>query len=457
MVAKQLVCNKWPKQCSLCRCMAAIRPHQGCHNCQASIICPPVSELLNEDQMRNRMKRLGSIRTAICDHQVALVLGAGVSKPSKMPMWSALISKMMGYAVEWELLQRYYCCKTGEDKRKIKNQLDLTRKLIKQKIYLLGGVNTLESAEYVAQFFDDPTAETWMREGLPEAAIRTMIERIIDSSLSPDELFNEDAPPGTGSLAERVETLGWNAVAKLNTMFAISYLLSAENGIHQAMTYNYDPLVQEHMMGIFGVNPDNIITHPGKWNPMAGSSDLREIYHVHGFVSGKRHKQTNLKNVYPDESGSLVLSEDSYYRIEQKEAYNWSSSIQSNFLNRYNCIFVGFSAEDYNFRRILRQRGDNMQDGADESKKDQPLHYLILTIDDWVRDTYKSVCSAYWDEYEKEKILPKPKQEEVAEATKCLLQHILDSREKYWKRFGIIPIWVSVEEIPSLLASLLTP
>lgn len=454
MVTEQLVCNKWPRRCSLCKFVTTIKPYQGCHDCQTSIICPPVSELLNEDQMRDRAEHLGTIREAIRGRQAALVLGAGVSKPSKMPMWSALISKMMGYAVEWELLQRYYCSKTEEDKRKINSQLDLTRKLIKQKIYLLGGVNTLESAEYVAQFFDDPTAELWMREELPEAAIRTMIERIIDSSLSPDMLFNEDAPPGAGSLAERVEALGWNAVAKLNTMFAVSYLLSVDNGIHLAMTYNYDPLVQEHMTEIFGIRPDHITTHPGKWNPMTGSSDLREIYHVHGFVSGNRHKQKNWKNVYPDESGLLVLSEDSYYRIEQKEAYNWSSSIQSYFFNRYNCVFVGFSAEDYNFRRILRQRGDNIQNGA---QKDKPVHYLILTIDDWVKDTYKSVCSAYWDEYEKEKLLPKPKQEEVAKATKCLLQHILDSREKYWKRFGIIPIWVTVAEIPSLLAGLVSP
>lgn len=321
----------------------------------------------------------------------------------------------------------------------------------------------MEAAEYVAQFFDDVTIEDDLRDSLPDASIRSMIYRILEDSYTPIELLRIDCEKkcttdpvfshvvgkldAGGTAVDAISGVDAKEVAGLNTMFAVSYLMAHKKGIHKAITYNYDPLVQEHMLDLYGIDRSNILTHPGKWGKKAQKAkrDLREIYHVHGFVAGMRHKNRDCPEVFPSESGLLVLSEDSYYRIEREEAYNWSSSIQSGFLNKYDCLFVGFSADDYNFRRILRQMGRKHSD-------DRRTHYLILTIDDWIVNTYEDVCHTCFKDSTKidEKTVKK-----ISQDTVLLLQYILQCRAEYWKRFNIYPIWVTVNEIPQLLTSLI--
>ncbi len=401
------------------------------------------------------------MKNGIKNGQVALVLGAGISKPSGMPLWGPLISKMMGYAIQYDLVgktePRLHALNSPEGMRLLKQ----SNNLIGDDLRLLGKVNPLEAAEYVVQLFYDGVSKGRVRRELEEAAIASMICRIVGASQRPEELlFNKNAKPllparekevtkNGVSLPDAVKKHGMASIASRNTMFAVAYLLSAANGIRCAMTYNYDPLVQEHMMDLYGVEESQLITHPGRWNQnVVGGNDVREIYHVHGFVPGQRHLDRHCERVFPPFSGPLVLSEDSYYRIEREEAYNWSSSIQSYFLNKYNCLFVGFSADDYNFRRILRQRG--ITDAAD------PLHphYLILTVDDWIQNIYQDVCHA---NISKNSTISKDGAKEVSQDSILLLQYALEARTDYWNRFGIVPIWVTVDEIPELLTSLLEP
>lgn len=385
-----------------------------------------------------------------------MVLGAGISKPSEMPLWGPLISEMMGYAIQYDLMGKAEPRLYTKDSLEGGHLLEQSRKLIDGRLQLLGKVSPLEAAEYVVQLFYDGVAEGQTRRQMEEAAVASMIYRIINASKTPENLLFSKAPPlpkvkaavskGT-PLHKAVQKKGIAKIAARNTMFAVAYLLSAQNGIDCAMTYNYDPLVQEHMLDLYGVEETQLVTHPGQWNQDAVKTDgMREIYHVHGFVPGQRHLDRHCDRVFPLSSGPLILSEDSYYRIEREEAYNWSSSIQSYFLNRYNCLFVGFSADDYNFRRILRQRG--VADGTYPSQ----VHYLILTIDDWIRDIYQNVCRA---NIAKDSTMSANEVKKLSQNSILLLQYALEARADYWKRFGIIPIWITVNEIPQLLISLL--
>ena len=423
--------------------------------CGSSLSHPPVDSLLHETQRDQQNKYIERVKESIRNGQTALVLGAGISKPSEMPLWGPLISKTMGYAIHYDLAgkrqPRFYTKDTPEGKC----LLDQSKDLIDGKLQLLGKVNPLEAAEYVVQLFYDGVSRGRTRRKLEEAAITSMIGRIVDVSKTPKELLLKDAPElkdkvsrGTG-LPEAVADAGAAEIAARNTMFAVSYLLSAENGIRHAMTYNYDPLVQEHMLDLYGMKEEHLITHPGQWNKDAiGNADAREIYHVHGFVPGQRHLDRHCDQVFPSSHGPLVLSEDSYYRIEREESYNWSSSIQSYLLNKYDCLFVGFSADDYNFRRILRQRG--VTENADPSHP----HYLILTIDDWVQNIYQDVCRA---NIGKDSTMNVDGVKKLSRDSILLLQYALEARANYWKRFMINPIWITVNDIPRLLTSLLAP
>lgn len=424
--------------------------------CDATVNFPAIDNLLHQEQRQQRNTYISHVKDGIKNGQAALVLGAGISKPSEMPLWGSLISEMMGYAIQYDLVGKAAPRLYTKDSPEGGHLLEQSRNLTSGSLQLLGKVNPLEAAEYVVQLFYDGATKGQARRQMEEAAVASMICQIVNASKTPkDLLFSKGTPlpdlrdavnNGT-PLPEAIKKKGMAEIAARNTMFAIAYLLSAANGIHCAMTYNYDPLVQEHMLDLYGVDKAQLITHPGQWSKdTAKAGETREIYHVHGFVAGQRHLDRHCDRVFPSSSGPLILSEDSYYRIEREEAYNWSSSIQSYFLNRYNCLFVGFSADDYNFRRILRQRG-----ATDEAEPTHP-HYLILTIDDWIRDIYQDVCRA---NIGKDSTMSANDVEKLSQDSILLLQYALEARADYWKRFGIIPIWITVDEIPQLLTSLL--
>lgn len=453
--SQRLVCEKWqicPDGHRECRQGGS----QPC-GCQSAVIRPKTSAILNDSQKGDQKRYITGIKEHIRKDQAALVLGAGISKPSKMPLWGGLISKMMGYAIQYDQLGKHeFSNVKTSGKAEYARLLKLSKELTDGKLELLGKVNTLESAEYVAQLFDTQVDNAMIRRRLEEGAIHGMVKQLVDRSLSPTDLLQDpkDGLPGADSkiasgktAAQVVHKAGPRKVAARNTMFAVSYLMAAEHGIHRAMSYNYDPLVQEHMLDLYGMNEVQLLTHPGLWGAGKGGNGVRELYHVHGFVPGERQLARGSDRVFPSESGPLVLSEDSYYRIEREEAYNWSSSIQSYFLNRYHCVFVGFSADDYNFRRILRQMGDKSEDGR------QRRHYLIMTIDDWIGDVYADVCRAQtWKGSGK---LTKTEVDGIAKDATLLLRYVLNCRAAYWSRFNICPIWVTVKEIPDLLVDLI--
>ena len=431
-----------------------------CDGCEFKEAPKSVVELLNNNQIKDRNNRIADIKESIHKGKAALVLGAGVSVPSGMPMWDELISKLLGYALQYDLLNDCLLHgSTAEERKKFEEPIHLTQGMIDGNLCILGNVNTLESAEYVAQLCCDCNAEKWIQEKLPELSIKSMVSQLISSSDGPQDLIEKEQNKRTERGEEKytdAELREPENTANMNTMFAVANLMACDNGIHQAVTYNYDPLVQEHLMDLYSIPARSILTHPGRWNEYNDDTpNLRQFYHIHGFVCGNRHLKdchdTDWERVYPQETGPLVLSEDSYYRIEQREAYNWSSSIQSYFFNKYNCIFVGFSAEDYNFRRILRQMGDTL-DGEGNAKTSHPWHYLILTVDGWVKDIYKAVCRAYWKSHKKVK---EDASDQIGQDTKYLLQKVLASREQYWVRFGIKPIWVTKDDIPGLLTGFL--
>ena len=440
--------------------------------CLSKIVYPSVESILSKGLLEHRANFIDKIKESIHSRQAALALGAGISVPSRMPRWSGLISQMMGYAIQYRHISPKFSGVTDNDEDpfdKLINNIDaetnsdaigsrimrLTDAMINNKLQLLTNVNALESAEYVAQYFDDVSSRKEIRNALPEASICAMVRKIINHSLSPDDLLRNLCDDSTENYAkyanaikEKDESL-YQDIAKLSTIFSVSYLMWHNKGIRKSMTYNYDPLVQEHMINLYNADFNNIITHPGKWSNKSADIDTRELYHVHGFVAGKRHLSTGLSDVYPSDSGTLILSEDSYYRVEQEEAYNWSSSVQSYFLNKFNCIFIGFSAEDYNFKRILRQKGrDSLEKG--------PAHFLVLTIDDWITRTYEDVCRYHL--YEKTEVTHSTDTnliDEIYRDTVLILQNILMCRERYWSRYNIFPIWVTIKEIPELLVSLI--
>ena len=76
-----------------------------------------------------------------------------------------------------------------------------------------------------------------------------------------------------------------------------------------------------------------------------------------------------------------------------------------------------------------------------------PRHYLILTINELVKDIWMSICRSH--------LSKGTTAENIRRDTLMLLRKLLYMKENYWARYGFYPIWVSVDDIPETLLSLI--
>lgn len=412
------------------RCFLKDADLKECHNvCPSCVSLPTVELLLDPDARKNRSRYQMEIRQAIAEDCATLVLGAGVSMPMGMPNWLGLISKMAGYARQY-VDHADEGLKDNEDVRRL--CVGLEKELISGELTLFNGVNVLESGQYIEQALRDVAGKKSVQELLKET-----LSIIVARSLTPTQWIEEKWKKDYPRCSPRRNRL---LAAGHNSLCAAAYLLCAKHGFRRALTYNFDTLVQEYLIDIFQVNPDRIFTHPGEWSkyPRKGVRDPIDMFHVHGCIP----RRENLKKpscAFPKKSERIILTESSYYDTEQSGAYNWQNSLQSYYLNRDHCVFVGFSADDYNFRRILRQMGSEKH----------PKHYLILTIDNVAQETWATVC--------RRRLFSNVTAEQVREEALQLLKLQLDMKTKYWNRYGFHPIWVTVEDIPTYLLSLVEP
>ena len=405
--------------------------------CGACIDVPLVKDLLGR-HMEQQENYLQEIRQTMKSGQTALVLGAGISIPMKMPTWQGLVSQMAGHAM------KYYDYKNQRDKpdadetdhRRLSR---LEQELISKELTLFSGINVLESGQYIAQTLGKPGQR---RSG--EELIKEIVSVIVEDSTKPQDFLKnweaEHPDQASGALNREEKLL---ALARSESLCAAAYLLRAKNGFRCALTYNFDTLVEEYLIKLIDVPPGRIISHPGEWSGKCAkkSKDPIHIFHVHGCIP-RRESRQDPDLTFLRESRSIILSEDSYYDTERYEAYNWQNSIQSYYLNRNSCVFVGFSADDYNFRRILRQ-----MDTPGARRTNGPRHYLILTINELVKDIWMSICRSH--------LSKGTTAENIRRDTLMLLRKLLYMKENYWARYGFYPIWVSVDDIPETLLSLI--
>lgn len=107
--------------------------------------------------------------------------------------------------------------------------------------------------------------------------------------------------------------------------------------IDAIVTYNYDDIIERKLESC-GI-PYSLITDGNKLMERTGIP----ILHVHGYIP----KSEELKNI-----PQLVLDDSSYNRLFS-DAYTWTNVAQLHYLRSSNCVFLGFSMQDPNLRRLL--------------------------------------------------------------------------------------------------------
>ncbi len=388
-----------------------------------------IEGLLLNRRMDTRQQLINEAKEALVGRYAPmLVLGAGVSVPAKLPGWKKLVSALFGYGLVSvrHNTERYF--KRELEPNFIPRETELIAALINGDVSILDSSNVLETGQYIEEMLGNAYTESWVRNEELKEALGLIIDKGVSAKDAKEKLEHGDSAADPKKLP--VNRKCW---PRENTLLAVAYILSSNTVFHQAITYNYDTYVEEYMQEIYS-SGNEVITHIDGWNQYRSSKTFTEIFHVHGCVPTKYFREKSpLEPGDPRESKTIILSEDSYYGVEDGETYNWMNSVQSEALNRSTCIFVGFSGEDYNFRRILRQLGRG-QRGS------RPKHYMLVTIE----DSYKKIhdeCKKQWGS-------------EAEEYARILLDRVLMAKEDYWGRFGFYPIWVTVEDIPEILLSL---
>lgn len=399
------------------------------------------------DQNALNLDRLKNLTSA---GKVTWILGAGISKSAGVPLWSECLLRMWARILYLEKEDNLKAGKEFRDtlndmKSQIKKPEKVLRKINltisgKMTSEILNGVNTLEAAEYIQNFVAESVSRFSNKDELYEQAFVRLLRDALKPELSPKEILDKLKNQVIGLLASYF-------TRQVN-----------ENKKVTVISYNFDNLLE------FALENEGLekrycyIKNPGTTEVFNGKKGVH-IYHPHGTVSV-------VPTALSEDSGRFVLAESNYGRLEQK-AYIWENSIQAKALHESSCVFLGFSGEDYNFRRIIK----NME--SDEERQDT-VHYLFLSLESLVKKMFGSAVNKKLlgdvprTEEERERLLGHISKTEYDAVLRQLLKNEemiyermliikkLYAQYLYWERHNIIPIWTTRDELPEMVGRIIT-
>lgn len=359
-----------------------------------------------------------ALKQKVDEDKVTWVLGAGISVPAGLPDWNTLLAKMWARLSEIDPGDNARV-KIGEDaftkarQNKLKQIKDYAefRKKVKDAYEgkgdnIFSEINVLESAEYMWNYIGDligSDLDTDERKELQKQVLKELVRNSLSIDKKSEDLKACLTNQAVGNLAE----------------------LLKEKGRGTIITYNYDDIAEFCLCEMAGLNEKDVSVICDCDLEKHDISKKIFINHPHGAL-----KIVNSK--LGKESEDIILTEDSYYELE-REAYRWENSVQANALVVTSCVFMGFSGDDYNFRRIIKNIGF-------KQKKEPSKHYIFICIDNLI----KKMCGDDFTKFCEEKYI----------YTNIQLINRLYAQYSYWNNRGIIPIWSTFEELPQMIANL---
>lgn len=380
-------------------------------------------------------EQLNNLKNVCEAGKLALVLGAGISVPFGLPQWGELLSKCFStslannffgnsafsqlYRQQYENLKKEYPKQVGEVLEKLVEPNQAKRIVAPNKgdaleegQYYYGA---LLSEKKLIQLFGGNEAD---EKALAEA----LFLQVVRENLVPSYAFEEvKDKPAILLCAEMIR----------------------DKKVKEIVNYNFDSLLEACLCLGLGMSEDEFVVHRDG-SQLGEKSDKPQIYHVHGQVKttlyrtkADKEKEEEDKYTYGENSKSLVFSEESYYEIE-RYPYDWRNVVQARLLLENTCLFIGFSGNDYNFRRLLKQIPPAQQ------YSDVPKHYIFLLLDG---------INTSIEEDLKAKIIASP--DEINIMKKVMMTYYMSLKTQYLQRFGIEPIWTTAEDLRGMLTMIM--
>lgn len=378
--------------------------------CKDAYRLQKLDDLLEKNVMQENQEILNELKRKIQNANTALILGSGVSVPAGLPNWQGLIAKCFYPLFRLETLQygdssyfedyKIYKENAGFDNafseisnalKEGKGGIGKNTNLLELVGYLLHGVGVFGAEAKL-------TAEWRLRELVKQACKVTMpTEQIMQSPL--------------GKLMPLLRRQG------------------DKGNISKIITYNFDTLL-EFCIEKYNEQSDIHLDYKSysKFSDVKLGDQGIQIYHVHGCVPTPGFEAGCKES-------PLVFSEDSYYASEA-DAISWTYLLQEEFLLHFSCIVMGFSTQDYNFRRIIRDWNNHYNMSNDQRN----IHYMFYPIQDVLPEL--------------EGIGSESLSDKILLSDKVLLNFILAFKSTYWRDRGIKVIWTSYEDLPCMLDEL---
>lgn len=420
-----------------------------------------IDEILDKSIIDKNNRNLEALRKRVLDDKVSWVLGSGISKSVGLPLWEECLLKMWA-----RMLMLDKSVNNTEDefqtalynlKSQINGDETFLRKLNlivqgKQYSEALSSINTLESAEYIKNFVEKMIGENLSVESEEFEKIKdSTYFNLLKSALSIEDKKSE--------LRKKMKLQVLGILAQYFSRHAV-----VDKSQITVINYNFDDLLEFALMQAGLKRELCYVKNPGTSEVLDERCGVH-IYHPHGTISVA-------PDSYAKESCNIVLAESDYDKLEKK-TYIWENSIQAKALHDSSCVFLGFSGEDYNFRRIIR----NMEKG---SERQENKHYMFISIQSFVKKLFAEEvnrrflgngekrteserekffkegteeCKKYKECYDK--ILNEVLNDKKMICEKMLMVRRLYSQYLYWEEHNIIPIWTTRDELPEMLQGIL--
>lgn len=376
-----------------------------------------LTNILDDKILRINQENYNALKDKLNTGKTTWILGAGVSVPAGLPKWDSLLTKMWARLseiaphFESEMHKEEFMTARREREEQIKDYSTFRSKMMEayagedKKVFC--GINTLESAEYMRNYIDD-----LIGEGNGVGTKKELINRVLKT------LIKESLAVETGK-PELAEELQKQAIGNL------ARLLKAQKRA-RVITYNYDDILEMCLEEIAKLTEREVSVVCDCDLEKGDEEGKINIHHPHGSLN-------IVGAALGKESRNIILTESSYYEMEQK-VYNWENSVQAKALVETSCIFMGFSGEDYNFRRIIK----NID--FEKEREKEAKHYIFFCLDDLFKNVYGSNLSRCRE------------QEFMYEGIQLINR--LYAQYSYWKHHGVIPIWSTYEELPEMVRQL---
>lgn len=409
-------------------------------------------EILGAEITKMNNQNLGKLKKIVEEGKVSWILGAGVSGAVGVPLWRTCLQRMWNRMLlisgkpDMEYMEgrefRETLKKIAENNKDSAKMREKISGIIsgKKDCDVLENMDPLEAAEYIQNLVKEAIYTSEEKKHYWEIAFLCLVRECLQTGKSREKLSVDIKEQVLGILADHIKMQVDNA------------------GMVNVITYNFDNLL-EFALERAGMKKEKChIKNPGTPNRIGEDKGVH-IYHPHGTVS-------IVSDMISEESSRLVLAQSNYERLEEK-VYIWENSIQAQVLHDSSCVFLGFSGDDYNFRRIIRNI-ESVEEGAGIE------HYFFISIESTVKKMFESAIekeilgSTARTEEERKQAIDKVKKDKEEydkklrkvfysdeyHVERMMLIKRLYAQYLYWRHYNIVPIWTTRDELPKMVSAI---